>query len=41
VSGDCCLAVVHRENVFQPGLQEKLILIARGMAKLVGAQQMA
>ena len=32
---ECCLAVMHRGGVFGPGMREKLMLIARGMASLL------
>lgn len=33
--GQSCLAVLHAERVFEPGMREKLTLIARGMASLL------
>lgn len=32
--GECCLTVSHAEGQFDPGVREKLILVARGLAGL-------
>lgn len=34
LEGDCCVTVHHDSPVFQPGVREKLILVARSLAKL-------
>jgi hypothetical protein len=34
LEGDCCVTVHHDSNTFQPGVREKLILVARSLVKL-------
>jgi hypothetical protein len=34
LEGDCCVTVHHDSNAFQPGVREKLILVARSLVKL-------
>ena len=35
--GDVCLAVLHAEPNFQPGVREKLTLVSRSLAAMLGA----
>lgn len=37
--GGCCLAILHGERIFGPGMREKLMLIARGAAALLREQE--
>ena len=32
--GETCLSVLHQEPEFEPGVREKLVLVARGVAQL-------
>lgn len=32
--GETCLSILHRNHEFQPGIREKLLLVARGVAQL-------
>ena len=35
--GDICLATLHAEPNFQPGVREKLVLVSRSLAEMLGA----
>ena len=34
IEGDICIAVLHSESIFAPGVRDKLILLTRELAKL-------
>jgi hypothetical protein len=35
--GDVCLAVLHAEPTFRPGVREKLTLVVRSLAEMLAA----